>query len=41
MSADLPIGSSSSVKLSYSGSRTSEDVGKDTDSIVLAYSVRF
>jgi hypothetical protein len=41
ISAGLPIGSRSSVKLAYVGSRTSEDVGKDTDSIALAYSIRF
>lgn len=41
ISAGLPIGSSSGVKLAYVGSRTREDVGKDTDSIALAYSIRF
>jgi hypothetical protein len=41
ISAGLPIGSRSSVKLAYIGSRTREDVGKDTDSIALAYSIRF
>jgi hypothetical protein len=41
ISAGFSIGSSSSVKLAYVGSRTSEDVGKDTDSIALAYSIRF
>ena len=40
ISAGLPIGSRSSVKLAYVASRTSEDVGKDTDSIALAYSIR-
>ena len=41
VSAGLPIGSRSSVKLAYVGSRTDEDVGKDTDSVALAYSIRF
>lgn len=41
ISAGLAIGSRSSVKLAYVGSRTREDVGKDTDSIALAYSIRF
>lgn len=41
ISAGLPIGSRSSVKLAYVGRRTSEDAGKDTDSIALGYSIRF
>ena len=41
ISAGLPVGSRSGVKLAYVGSRTSEDAGKDTDSIALAYSIRF
>ena len=41
ISAGLPIGSRSSVKLAYVAGRTSEDVGKDTDSVSLAYSIRF
>jgi hypothetical protein len=40
ISGGVPIGSRSSVKLAYVGSRTGEDVGKDTDSISLAYSIR-
>jgi NTE family protein len=40
-SAGLPVGSRSGVKLAYVGSRTSEDVGKDADSLGLAYSIRF
>jgi hypothetical protein len=41
ISAGIPVGSRSGLKLAYVGSRTSEDVGKDTDSIALAYSIRF
>jgi hypothetical protein len=41
ISAGLPIGSRSSVKLAYVGSRTREDVGKDTDSVAFAFSIRF
>jgi NTE family protein len=41
ISAGLPVGSRSGVKLAYVGSRTSEDVGKDADSLGLAYSIRF
>jgi len=41
VSAGLPIGSRSSVKLAYVGHRSREDVGKDTDSVALAYSIRF
>ena len=41
MSAGLPIGSRSSVKRAYVGSRSREDVGKDTDSVGFAYSIRF
>jgi hypothetical protein len=41
VSASLPIGLRSSVKLAYVAGRTSEDVGKDTDSISVAYSIRF
>lgn len=41
ISAGLPIGSRSSVKLAYVGSRSREDVGKDTDSVAFAYSIRF
>jgi len=41
ISAGLSIGSRSSVKLAYVGSRTREDVGKDTDSVAFAYSIRF
>ena len=41
ISAGLPIGSRSSAKLAYVGSRTSEGVGKDTDSVALADSIRF
>jgi hypothetical protein len=35
------LGSRASVKFAYVESRASEDVGKDTDSIALAYSIRF
>ena len=41
ISAGLSIGSRSSAKLAYVGSRTDEAVGKDTDSFALAYSIRF
>jgi hypothetical protein len=41
VSAGLTVGSHSSVKLAYVGSRTGEDVGKDTDSFAFAYSIRF
>ena len=41
ISAGFSISSSSSVKLAYVGSRTQKDVGKDTDSVALAYSIRF
>jgi hypothetical protein len=41
ISAGLPIDSRSSIKLAYIASRTSEDLGKDTDSVALAYSIRF
>ena len=41
ISGGLAIGSRSSVKLSYVGSRTLKDVGKDTDSVGFAYSIRF
>jgi len=41
ISAGLPIGSRSSAKLAYVGSRSKEDVGKDSDSIAFALSTRF
>lgn len=41
ISAGLPIGSRAGLKLAYVGHRSSEDVGKDTDSIDMAYSIRF
>lgn len=41
ISAGLPIGSRSSIKLAYVAGRTSEDVGSDTDSVALGYSIRF
>jgi hypothetical protein len=41
VSAGVPIGLRSSVKLAYVGSRTREDTGKDTDSVAFAYSIRF
>lgn len=41
VSAGVSIGSRSSVKLAYVGSRAREDVGKDTDSVAFAYSIRF
>jgi hypothetical protein len=41
ISAGLSIGSRFSAKLAYVGSRTDEAVGKDTDSVALAYSIRF
>ena len=41
VSVGVSIGSRSSVKLAYVGSRTREDVGKDTDSVAFAYSIRF
>lgn len=41
ISTGLPVGSRSSVKITYVGSRSSEDVGKDTDNVGLGYTVRF
>jgi hypothetical protein len=41
ISAGLSIGSRSSVKPAYVGSRSHEDVGKDGDSIALAFSTGF
>jgi len=41
ISAGLPIGSRSSVKLAYVASRSSEDVGKDSDNVAFAFSTRF
>jgi hypothetical protein len=41
ISAGLPVGSRSSVKIAYVGSRSSEDVGKDSDTLALGFSVRF
>lgn len=41
ISAGLPIGSMSSFKLAYVGNRSREDVGKDSDSVAFAYSLRF
>jgi hypothetical protein len=41
ISGGIPIGSSAGVKLAYVASRSKEDVGRDTDSIGLGYSVRF
>jgi hypothetical protein len=41
ISAGYSISPNSSVKLAYVGSRTYEDVGMDSDSVVLACSIRF
>jgi len=41
ISAGLPIGSRSSAKLAYIGSRTHEKVGQDSDSIAFSYLIRF
>jgi hypothetical protein len=41
ISAGYSISPNSSVKLAYVGSRTYEDVGQDSDSVVLACSIRF
>lgn len=41
VSAGLPIGSRSSVKLTYIAGRTYEDTGQDTDSFALSCSIRF
>lgn len=41
ISAGFPVGSNSSVKLAYIGSRTYEDVGQDTDSVAFSYMIRF
>jgi len=41
ISAGLPIGSRSSAKLAYVGSRSDEHVGKDSDNIAVAFSTRF
>ena len=41
ISAGLPVGLKSSVKLAYVGTRSDQEVGKDTDNIALAFSTRF
>jgi hypothetical protein len=41
ISAGLPVGSRFSVKLAYVGSRSDEDIGKDTDNVAVAVSTRF
>ena len=41
ISAGLPIGSRSGVKVAYVGSRSNEEVGKDSDSVALAFTTRF
>ena len=41
ISAGLPVGSRSSIKIGYVASRSSEDTGKDTDNVALGYSIRF
>jgi len=41
ISTGLPLGTRSSVKLAYVRSRTKQDVGKDTNSLALGYSIRF
>ena len=41
ISAGIPVGSSSGIKIAYVASRSSEDTGKDTDSVALGYSFRF
>jgi len=41
ISTGLPVGSRSSLKLAYVAVRSSEDVGKDSDSFALKYSIWF
>lgn len=41
ISAGLPIGLRSSAKLAYVASRSSEDVGTDSDNVAFAFSTRF
>ena len=41
ISAGLPVGTRSSVKLAYIGSRSNEKIGKDTDNVVFAFSTGF
>jgi hypothetical protein len=41
VSAGMPVSMRSSVKIAYVASRTQQDVGVDTNSIALGYSIRF
>jgi len=41
LSAGLPVGQRSSVKIGYVGSRTDEKVGADADNVAVAFSIRF
>jgi hypothetical protein len=41
ISAGLPVGARSSVKIAYVGRRSSEDVGTDSDNVAVGYTVRF
>jgi hypothetical protein len=41
ISAGLPVGRRSSIKVGYVGSRTDEEVGADTDNLAVAFSIRF
>jgi hypothetical protein len=41
ISAGAPVSRRSSIKVGYVGSRTDEEVGADTDSLAVAFSIRF
>ena len=41
ISAGLPIGSNSSVKIAYVATRSRKDVGKDVDGVAAGYSIWF
>jgi len=41
ISAGLPVGTRSSVKVAYVGRRSNEDVGTDSDNVGVGYTVRF
>lgn len=41
ISAGLPVGARSSVKVAYVGRRSSEDVGTDSDNLAFGYTLRF
>jgi hypothetical protein len=41
ISAGIPTGSNSNIKIAYIATRSSEDVGRDADNVVLGYSIWF